>query len=170
MLTRACESSRKSLSVPWLMIWALSDCLLCFSLSGWDAVSTNHRISYIPGLVVKMAPLVLGLVSRCIPTSLCLSSPCPLLSSLRPFLRSVIAILAPYLPYRTRTELDLRKVFRSLCPRLHLITLPRGFDVGHTLHVFLFHISHACADSHPSKQSASGTACPYQFPALSSVA
>jgi hypothetical protein len=45
------------------MIWALSDCLLCFRLSGWDAVSTNHRISYNPGLAVKMAPLVLEALS-----------------------------------------------------------------------------------------------------------
>jgi hypothetical protein len=74
-------------------------------------------------------------------------SPC-LLSS---FLPSVIVTrLVPYLPYRTRTELDLRKVFRSLCPRPHLIImLPRDFDVGHILRVLLSHTSHACSDPTP---------------------
>lgn len=158
-----------------LLIWALL--LTMLSTSGWTQCRRIIGfISYIPGLAVQMAPLVLVLVPRCILTSLpCLSSPCLPSSSpgLRSFLRTVVAIfLAHYLPYRTRPELGLRKVFRSLCPRPRLIImLPRGFAVGQgrILHVLLFHISHVCINSHPLKQSASGTACPYQLPALSSL-
>ena len=108
-----------------------------------------------------MAPLVL--VSRRSPLLLfdrpASLSPC-LLSSFLPLV--IVTPLVPYLLYQPRTEPDLRKVFRSLCPRAHLIIiLLRDFDVGHILRVLLSHISHACSDPCPLKQSAAGTACPY---------